>query len=125
MSHAAFVLDSSKGRQAIMATTSATPVLDTLAAMTIDSLERCGMDPGTLVLTRLAALCAMDAPPISYLAHVGPAQEANVTLDQVQDLLVAIAPVVGTARVMSAAGHITEALGFAIAVAEPENGGRK
>ena len=125
VSYAAFVLDSSKGRQAIMATTSATPVLDTLAAMTIDSLERCGMDPGTLVLTRLAALCAMDAPPISYLAHVGPAQEANVTLDQVQDLLVAIAPVVGTARVMSAAGHITEALGFAIAVAEPENGGRK
>ena len=56
VSHAAFVLDSSKGRQAIMATTSATPVLDTLAAMTIDSLERCGMDPGTLVLTRLAAL---------------------------------------------------------------------
>ena len=38
-----------------------------------------------------------------------------MTLDQVQDLLVAISPVVGTARVMSAAGHITEALGFAIA----------
>jgi alkylhydroperoxidase/carboxymuconolactone decarboxylase family protein YurZ len=107
-----------------MAVTSETPVLDTLAAMTIDSLERCGMDPSTLVLTRLAALCAMDAPSISYLAHVGPAQEANVTLDQVQDLLVAIAPVVGTARVMSAAGHITEALGFAIAVADAENGGR-
>jgi len=102
-----------------MATSSSeTPVLDTIAAMTVDSLERCGMDPRTLVLTRLAALCAMDAPPISYLAHVGPAQEANVTLDQVQDLLVAIAPVVGTARVMSAAGHITEALGFAIAVAD-------
>jgi len=103
---------------------SETPVLDTLAAMTIDSLERCGMDPSTLVLTRLAALCAMDAPSISYLAHVGPAQEANVTLEKVQDLLVAIAPVVGTARVMSAAGHITEALGYAIAVAD-QDGGRK
>jgi alkylhydroperoxidase/carboxymuconolactone decarboxylase family protein YurZ len=103
-----------------MAVTSETPVLDTLAAMTIDSLERCNLEPSTLVLTRLAALCAMDAPPISYLAHVGPAQEAEVTMDQVQDLLVAIAPVVGTARVMSAAGHITEALGFAIAVAETE-----
>ncbi|ACU75442.1 carboxymuconolactone decarboxylase [Catenulispora acidiphila DSM 44928] len=108
-----------------MAMTSPTPVLDTIAAMTIDSLERCSMDPRTLVLTRLAALCAMDAPPISYLAHVGPAQEANVTLEQVQDLLVAIAPVVGTARVMSAAGHITEALGFAITVAEDENGAMK
>ena len=103
-----------------MATTSDTPVLDTIAAMTIDSLERCGMDPGMLVLTRLAALAAMDAPPISYLAHVGPAQQANVTAQQVQDLLVAIAPIVGTARVMSAAMHITEALGFAIAVADAE-----
>lgn len=105
-----------------MATTSDTPVLDTIAAMTIDSLERCGMDPGMLVLTRLAALAAMDAPPISYLAHVGPAQQANVTAQQVQDLLVAIAPIVGTARVMSAAMHITEALGFAIAVADAEAG---
>lgn len=105
-----------------MAIASETPVLDTLAAMTSDSLERCGMDPRTLVLTRLAALCAMDAPPISYLAHVGPAREADVTLEQVQDLLVAIAPVVGTARVMSAAGHITEALGYAIAVADEDRG---
>jgi hypothetical protein len=103
-----------------MATTSDTPVLDTIAAMTIDSLERCSMDPGMLVLTRLAALCAMDAPPISYLAHIGPAQQAGVTSEMIQDLLVAIAPIVGTARVMSAAGHITEALGFAIAVADSE-----
>jgi alkylhydroperoxidase family enzyme len=108
-----------------MATTSDSPVLDTLAAMTIDSLERCGMEPGMLILTRLAALAAMDAPSISYLAHVGVAQEAKVTAEQVQDLLVAIAPIVGTARVMSAAGHMTEALGFAIAVADSDNGAKK
>jgi hypothetical protein len=33
---------------------------------------------------------------------------------------VAVAPIVGTARVMSAAVNITEALGFAIAVAEAD-----
>ncbi|WP_240138260.1 carboxymuconolactone decarboxylase family protein [Streptomyces sp. MUM 178J] len=103
-----------------MATTSDTPVLDTLAAMTVDSLERCGLDEGTLILTRIAALAAMDAPAISYLAHVDPALKANLTAEQLQDVLVAIAPVVGTARVMSAAGHITKALGFAVAVAETE-----
>jgi alkylhydroperoxidase/carboxymuconolactone decarboxylase family protein YurZ len=103
-----------------MAMTSDTPVLDTIAAMTVDSLERCEMDPHTLILTRLAALAAMDAPPISYLAHIGASQAAEVTLEQVQDLLVAVAPVIGTARVMSAAGHITEAMGFAIAVAEDD-----
>ncbi|MEU0808187.1 carboxymuconolactone decarboxylase family protein [Streptomyces sp. NPDC005970] len=103
-----------------MATTSDTPVLDTIAAMTIDSIERCGLDERMLILTRIAALVAMDAPPISYLAHIDPAVKADLTAEQLQDVLVAIAPVVGTARVMAAAGHITKALGFAIAVGESE-----
>lgn len=103
-----------------MATQSDTPVLDTLVAMTADSIERCGLDEKTFILTRLAALAAMDAPAISYLAHVDPAIRADLTSEQVQDVLVAIAPVVGTARVMSAATHITEALGITIALAEAE-----
>ncbi|WP_367325394.1 carboxymuconolactone decarboxylase family protein [Streptomyces sp. HUAS ZL42] len=103
-----------------MPKTSDAPVLETLAAMTVDSLERCGLDERTLILTRIAALVAMDAPAISYLAHVDPAIKANLTAERVQDVLVAIAPVVGTARVMAAAGHIAEALGFAIALAETE-----
>ncbi|MCX4751127.1 carboxymuconolactone decarboxylase family protein [Kitasatospora sp. NBC_01287] len=101
-----------------MSTSSETPVLDTLAAMTLDSVERCGLPPDTLILTRLAALAAMDAPAMSYLAHIDPAIRTDLTPAQVQDVLVAIAPIVGTARVMSAATHITEALGMAIAVAE-------
>lgn len=101
-----------------MASPTDTPVLDTLTAMTVDSLERCGLDERTLILTRIAALAAMDAPTISYAAHVGPAVRSGLSAEQLQDVLVAIAPVVGTARVMAAAGHITEALGIAIAVAE-------
>ncbi|WP_326787819.1 MULTISPECIES: carboxymuconolactone decarboxylase family protein [unclassified Streptomyces] len=103
-----------------MATASETPVLDTLAAMTVDSIERCGLAPDMLLLTRIAALAASDAPPISYMAHIGPAMETGVTSAQLQDVLVAIAPIVGTARVMTAAGNITAALGIAIAVAEAE-----
>ncbi|MFF3611583.1 carboxymuconolactone decarboxylase family protein [Streptomyces sp. NPDC002580] len=105
-----------------MTTTSETPVLDTLAAMTVDSLERCGLPPDTLILTRIAALAASDAPPISYLAHIDPAMNADLTITEVQDVLVAIAPIVGTARVMTAAGNIAEALGVAIAVAETRIG---
>jgi alkylhydroperoxidase/carboxymuconolactone decarboxylase family protein YurZ len=97
-----------------------TPVLDTLAAMTVESLQRCGLDERTLVLTRIAALAATDAPAISYAAHVRPSMQAGLTAEQLQDVLVAIAPVVGTARVMAAAGNITQALGFAIAVVEEE-----
>ncbi|MEV7928637.1 carboxymuconolactone decarboxylase [Kitasatospora sp. NPDC088779] len=105
-----------------MTTSSETPVLDTLAAMTLDSVERCGLPPDMLILTRIAALAAMDAPAVSYLAHIDPAIQTDLTPAQMQDVLVAIAPIVGTARVMSAATHITEALGYVIAVAEAEAG---
>ena len=97
-----------------------TPVLDTIAAMTLESVARCGLDADALILVRIAALAAVDAKPASYLLHVGPAVDAGVTIDQVQDVLVAIAPIVGTARVMSASLAITEALGVAIEIMEAE-----
>lgn len=97
-----------------------TPVLDTLAAMTMDSVERCDLPPDTIVLTRIAALVAMGAPPMSYVAHIDPALKANLTASRLQDVLVAIAPIVGTARVMSAAGRIGDALDIVIAVVEEE-----
>ena len=97
---------------------SETPVLDTIADLTAVSAGRCGLQVDELILVRLAALAAVDARPVSYLAHVGPAAEAGITVERVQDVLVAIAPIIGTARVVSAAVSITEALGVAIAVAE-------
>jgi len=97
---------------------SETPVLDTIADITAASVARCGLEADELILVRLAALAAVDARPISYLAHVGASVEAGVTIEQVQDVLVAVAPIVGTARVMSAAVAIAEALHMAIAVAE-------
>jgi alkylhydroperoxidase/carboxymuconolactone decarboxylase family protein YurZ len=97
-----------------------TPVLDTIAAMTLVSVERCDLDLDALLLVRIAALAAVDAKPASYLLHVGPAVEAGVTIDQVQDVLVAVAPIIGTARVMSASMAITEALGIAIEIMEAE-----
>ncbi|WP_405853453.1 carboxymuconolactone decarboxylase family protein [Streptomyces sp. NBC_00090] len=103
-----------------MPTASETPVLDTLAAMTVDSIERCGLAPDMLMVARFAALAASDAPPISYAAHIELAVEAGMSAEQLQDVLVAIAPIVGTARVMTAAGNISAALGVAIAVADSE-----
>jgi alkylhydroperoxidase/carboxymuconolactone decarboxylase family protein YurZ len=91
-----------------------TPVLDTLAAITAESLARCGLEENALLAVRIAALIAVDAPAASYLMHVGPAVDAGVTVEQIQDILVAVAPIVGTARTMSAAAKITEALGIVI-----------
>ena len=99
---------------------SETPVLDTLAAMTAESIARCGLDANSLVTARLAALIAVDAPPSSYLMHVGAAMDAGVTVEQVQDILVAVAPIVGTPRTISAAANVTEALGIAILAVEAE-----
>jgi alkylhydroperoxidase/carboxymuconolactone decarboxylase family protein YurZ len=93
---------------------SETPVLDTIAAMTADSLERCELDANSLLAARLAALAAVDAPPASYMMHIGPAIDAGVSIEHVQHILVAIAPIIGTPRTVSAAGNITAALGMAV-----------
>jgi Na+/H+-dicarboxylate symporter len=97
-----------------------TPLLDTLAAMTAASLESCSLEPRELMLARIAALAAAGAPPASYLANAGTASDLGITLEDVQGVLIAVAPIVGTARTVSAAGNIARALGFAIAAIEAE-----
>jgi 4-carboxymuconolactone decarboxylase len=64
----------------------------------------------------------MDASPISYALDLGIAADAGVTLEQAQGTLVAIAPVVGTARAASAAGNILRAVLAASALAEVDQG---
>ena len=104
-----------------MSAKSDSPVLETIAAITAASLERSDLPADALLMIRIAALAAVDARPISYLAHVGPSVESGVTIQDVQNVLVAIAPIIGTARTMSAAVNITEALGFVIDVMEAED----
>lgn len=94
------------------------PVLDLIARMTADSLEASSLDPETLMLVRIAALVAVDAPPVSYLLNLGAASDIGIDEAQVRGALTAIAPIVGTARVASATGKIVRALAFAIEVAE-------
>ena len=86
--------------------TNETPVLDLLASMTADSIEASSLDPETLMLVRIAALAAVDAPPVSYLLNLGAAGETGIDPEQVRGVLAAIAPIVGTARVASATGNI-------------------
>lgn len=96
------------------------PVLEQLAAMTLDTLDNSGLDETTYHLVRLAALIASDAAPVSYLANMGPAADAGVTLEHAQGIMVAIAPIVGSARIASAAGSLLRAFGAAGALAENE-----
>ena len=98
--------------------TTETPVLDLLAKMTADSIEATSLDAETLMLVRLAALIAVDAAPASYLMNLGIAAEMGIDEDAAQDVLAAVAPIVGTARVVSAAGKMVRALGLAIAIVD-------
>ncbi len=91
-----------------------TPVLDTLALMTAASVEACDLGDRELMLARIAGLAAVGAPPVSYLLNAGTAVDVGITLEDVRGVLIAVAPIVGTARVMSAASNLTRALGFAI-----------
>jgi hypothetical protein len=95
---------------------SATPVRDTLTDMTAVSLNNCQLDPRELMIARIAALVASDAPAASYLLNIPSSADAGVTVEDVQAILVGVAPVVGSPRVVDAALRITDALGFAIAV---------
>ena len=99
---------------------SETPVLDLLASMTADSVEASSLDPQTLVLVRLAALVASDAPPISYALNLTVASDVGLIPEDVRGVLTAIAPIVGTSRVAAATGRIVEAIDVAIEVAEAD-----
>jgi alkylhydroperoxidase/carboxymuconolactone decarboxylase family protein YurZ len=93
------------------------PVLEALVEINAVSLARTELDERSLMLVRLAALVAVDAPTSSYLMHIGPSMDAGVTARDAEDVLVAAAPIVGAPRAASAAAKISEALDVAIEVA--------
>ncbi|HEY7467938.1 MAG TPA: carboxymuconolactone decarboxylase [Acidimicrobiia bacterium] len=95
-----------------------TPLLETVIDINAVSIENAAMEDSTLMLVRLAALTAVNAPPASYLLNLGAAAESGLTMEDARSVLIAVAPIVGTPRVVAAAGAIAEALGIAIALDE-------
>ena len=53
-----------------MAASADTPVLDLLTSMTADSVVASSLDPQALMVARVAALVATDAPAISYVLYL-------------------------------------------------------
>ena len=98
-----------------------TPVIDLLARMNIDAIETTTLDPEQAMLVRIAALVAMDAPPASYMLNLAVAGEADVDAEEIRGVLAAIAPIVGSPRVVAATGNMVRALGIALDMAELES----
>ena len=103
--------------------TNETPLLDLLKDMTASSLDATNLDEQTLMLVRIAALVAVDAPPASYAMNLEAAGEVGVDAEQVRGVLAAIAPIVGTTRVVSAATSIAGALALELELAELDEQG--
>ena len=99
-------------------TTSEAPVAETLAAMTAVSLEASTLSARELMIARIAALAAVEAPSVSYALNVGAAVDAGVTLADAQGVLVAVAPLIGSPRVVAACAGLADGVGFVIAMDE-------
>ena len=89
-----------------------------------DTVEVSRLDRKTHALVRLAASLAIDAAPSSYQATIEVALAAGAKIDEIVGTLIAVAPTVGLARVVSAAPELALALGYdvdaALETPEPE-----
>jgi alkylhydroperoxidase/carboxymuconolactone decarboxylase family protein YurZ len=79
-----------------------------------DKVKVSNLDPKTHALVRLGALVALDAAPASYQWNVGMALAAGASVEEIVGVLIAVAPVVGLARTVSAAPELALAIGYDI-----------
>ena len=91
-----------------------------LLAWLDDDMPRRGvgrLDPRTEALVRLAALVAIDAPPASFRSVVEEAQRLGARQEDLLATLLAVAGIVGSARVVCAAPRIALAAGYDVEAA--------
>lgn len=94
------------------------PLLDTIIDINAVSLANLDASLEAVLLVRLAALVAVDAPPSSYLVTFRAAEGTLLDLEDARNVLIAVAPIVGTPKVVNAAANIAQALGLALAIDE-------
>jgi alkylhydroperoxidase/carboxymuconolactone decarboxylase family protein YurZ len=84
-----------------------------------DTSKRHGvrLDPRSEALVRIGALIALDAPPASFRCAVEDAQRVGVRQEDLLAVLMAVAGIVGTPRIVSAAPRIALAAGYDVEAA--------
>jgi 4-carboxymuconolactone decarboxylase len=86
--------------------------IDTLLRAECSDAALAGIDSRSHALLRIAALIAMDAAPPSYMSAVEAGLDAGASYDEIVGTLIAVMPIVGVARVVSAAPNLGLALGY-------------
>jgi 4-carboxymuconolactone decarboxylase len=77
-----------------------------------EDLEASSLDAKTQALVRVASLVSLDGAPVSYQWCVEAALAAGATPDEIVGTLLAVAPLAGIARVVSAAPEIALGVGY-------------
>ena len=96
--------------------------LESVLGMGDRAVEISGLDKKTHALVSLGAAFAIDAAPSSYQSTSDVARAAGASIDEIVGTLIAVAPTIGTARVVSAAPELALALGYDVeaALEQPE-----
>jgi alkylhydroperoxidase/carboxymuconolactone decarboxylase family protein YurZ len=88
--------------------------IERVLSMRLDDLDGWRLDPKAHAAARLGALIALDAAPATYQWNTSNALSSGVTADEIVGALIAVAPIVGIAKVVSAAQEIALAIGYDI-----------
>ena len=91
--------------------------IDSLLSQDRASASVSGIEPLSHALLRIAALIAIDAAPPSYMSAVEAGLDAGASYDEIVGTLIAVMPIVGVPRVVSAAPNLGLALGYDVAEA--------
>ena len=76
-----------------------------------------GIDERTHALVQIAALVAQNASPAAYMDSVDAAVRAGASHEEIVGTLIVVLPIVGVARVVTAAPDLGLALGYDVSEA--------
>jgi 4-carboxymuconolactone decarboxylase len=88
--------------------------IESVLAMDRNDVEASGLDAKTHALVQLAGLLSADAVPASCHSTITVALSAGATADEVVGVLIALTPVIGLARAVSAVPRIAVSIGYDI-----------
>jgi alkylhydroperoxidase/carboxymuconolactone decarboxylase family protein YurZ len=87
-------------------------LIESFLAMSLKDDGGCGLDSKTHALVRLGALLALGAPAVSYQWTIEAALDAGASPEEILGTLVAVAPISGIARVVSATPEVALSIGY-------------
>lgn len=88
--------------------------IESTLGIRLENAEASVLDPKTSALVRLGALLAVDAATPTYQWIVGVAVASGATLEEIAGAVIAVAPTIGVARIVSAAPKLGLAVGYDI-----------